>query len=164
MKEFIADFIKKHAVEINTENFLKVYGDAYIIFSKKQEVEDIGLLTEIFEEAGIKPLSHLSLVPFCYKAYSDIDEFIVPDNIKAIMEQAFCNCYYLERLKLPRSVKMIDRNAFIGCKALQYIQYDGEPTDFLAIQYHNLKECCHPDLQVLCSDGTVLKLSDIFMA
>lgn len=160
MKKFIIEFIKQHELAIDDENFIRVYMDAYEIFSERNEVESISLLTDMFEEAGIKPLEYMNFIPSYYKSDSTITQFVVPSTIKAIMADAFHNCTKLSAVRLPKTVKLIDKNAFRRCKSLQFIIYDGEPLDFMNINFSNLKDCCHPKLRVRCIDGTIINLGE----
>lgn len=156
MQNYIRDFIKRHAEEIDTDNFLRVYTAAVSHFSL---VTDISELTTIFESAGIYPLEHMNLVPMYYYAFSEEEAIeIHSDTVKVIYDYAFDMCSNLTTVSIPKSVNMISPDAFRGCPKLQYFQYEGTKEQFQEIKgLHGEFWQEHPDLKVLCKeDGEVL--------
>ena len=58
-----------------------------------------------------------------YRAFVDshVVEIKIPDNLKVIRDEAFCNCRDLETLTLPRSVEKLGSRAFMDCANLEYV-------------------------------------------
>lgn len=59
-----------------------------------------------------------------YKAFAShpqLEELIVPQNIKYIKPKAFINCVHLKRVILPPTIEEIGSGAFSGCDALESI-------------------------------------------
>lgn len=62
-------------------------------------------------------------------------------NVKSgtvtIAASAFENCKYLEVVELPKTLKIVDENAFAGCENLVEVIFDGELEDWLNIRFVN---------------------------
>lgn len=58
-----------------------------------------------------------------YRAFADshVVEIKIPDNLKVIRDEAFCNCQDLENVTLPRSVEKLGSRAFMDCANLEYV-------------------------------------------
>lgn len=52
---------------------------------------------------------------------SNVKEVIFEGNIKQIGKEAFCRCYRLEKIELPKSLRFIGNGAFDNCAALKNI-------------------------------------------
>lgn len=50
-----------------------------------------------------------------------VTEVVIPDCVKEIGEQAFCNCSNLTRITIPDSVTSIGEGAFECCKSFTSI-------------------------------------------
>lgn len=154
MKDYIAQFIRDHESDIDTNNWIKVYTSAASHFSL---IDDISALTNIFLEAGINPAEHMELLPRFYLAATDITEYVVPETIKVIYDEAFLYCKNLHSIIIPTSVKMIGSEAFKGCESLTFVQYLGTMEQWLKIQAKGAFEDLLP-ITVLCvKDGNLLQ-------
>ena len=49
-----------------------------------------------------------------------VTEVVIPDCVKEIGEQAFCNCSNLTRITIPDSVADIGEGAFDGCDSATF--------------------------------------------
>lgn len=59
-----------------------------------------------------------------YKALAvnmNIENAVIPDNIKTIMSKAFLNCINLETIQLPAGLESIGSRIFLGCSNLKRI-------------------------------------------
>ncbi len=54
--------------------------------------------------------------------HSGIKEAVIPEGVESIGENAFCECYVLERVVIPASCKKVATNAFKGCSALASLE------------------------------------------
>ena len=74
------------------------------------------LLTKlIIEELDINPLDFMSVVRMSYHRGAAISEINIPEGITKIEQFAFCDCYSLEKVTLPSTLKIIERRAFENC-------------------------------------------------
>lgn len=53
---------------------------------------------------------------------SDRYHFIVPEFVTEIADNAFRNCFRLEKIIIPENVEVINGDAFKGCKKLKYVE------------------------------------------
>ena len=53
--------------------------------------------------------------------YSNVTKVVLPDTITSIERGAFCNCYYLESITLPKGLIKIGEIAFSSCEVLTEI-------------------------------------------
>ena len=85
-------------------------------------VDDIGELTSILMQAGIDPLLGMTEIPvyFLYLQES-IKFFNIPQGITKINNYAFVYTD-LESITIPNSVRVIDSDAFYGCKNLKTVE------------------------------------------
>ena len=100
----LAEFIKAHVTEINNNDFTEVYKDAVISLDHPALT---GKLTEIFLDAGIRPLEYMEAVPDRYLDESKITSVTIPDNITSIGRYAFQNCDDLRSITIPNTVTSI---------------------------------------------------------
>ena len=55
-------------------------------------------------------------------------KFVVPDTVTCIKKEAFMNSLHLHEIYIPKSVEIIERDAFKGCENLE-IYCEDEPKD-----------------------------------
>ena len=55
-----------------------------------------------------------------YTEEEGVTEVVIPDCVKEIGEQAFCNCSNLTRITIPDSVADIGEGAFDGCDSATF--------------------------------------------
>lgn len=76
-----------------------------------------------------------------YPASKKAKTYIIPKSVNTIKGRAFENCKYLTTLKMPKSVKYIEKPycAFDNCKKLKHVYYSGSKKEWNKIKYHNNK-------------------------
>ena len=161
MKDYIANFLNYYADDIDNNEFIKVYAHACGRFSF---ISDIGELTRIFEEAGINPLNHISVIPrFYYSGSNEKAITIKGDAAKVIFDEAFAFCPNLESVLIPNQIRQIGNSAFTYCDNLKYIQYDGTYEEFRSMNFEYKRFLTsYPQAQILCMrSGEVLTYRDI---
>lgn len=149
MKSSVKFFLESHREQIRLNNFKELYFDAY------EEIPfQIGNMTTAFLKAGINPMLYVDKVLPEMFSDSTIKEVTIPNNIKAINQQAFSNNFYLEKIIIPKSVVGIQVSAFKGCYELKEIIYEGTVKEWERVY-------CEPatfgdcEVEVVtCSDGT----------
>lgn len=55
----------------------------------------------------------------CYPCGKEGSEYHVPEGVESIKEEAFLNVEHLERIYLPKSLKVIEKGAFKACVKLK---------------------------------------------
>ena len=96
----------------------KVYQDANTSLYYPASTEK---LTELFLDAGIKPLEYMKEVPKQYLDHSKITAVEIPNNITSIGDYAFRDCNGLTSIDIPDSVTSIGYQAFYSCDGLTSI-------------------------------------------
>ena len=110
-REDTINFIKDNIELIDKNNF-KVLYDKLLYYHR-------GNLTSILLEANINPLEYMDKVPDDYAfAAHNIDNIIIPNNIKEIGSSAFSNCESLKSITIRDSVTSIGKYAFAKCTSL----------------------------------------------
>ena len=130
----LSEFIKTHINDINSNDFTEVYRDAN---NQLKDSSSVGKLTELFLDAGIKPLEYMEEVPAHYLAHSAITSVEIPNNITSIGDYAFRDCNGLTSIDIPNSVTEIGGFACDNCKSLTSITIpDGvKKIDFCAFNW-----------------------------
>ena len=62
---------------------------------------------------------------------------IVPNNVKIIAENAFCDCDFIDKIEFPKSIIQIKEHAFTNCKSLKCISLYGKNLDFPLFPFEN---------------------------
>lgn len=75
------------------------------------------------------------------------ENMVIPDNVKAIGKYVFALNNTIKSVILPRSCTMIDKAAFFGCEALEYVEADGVKS----IAESAFEECIHLESITLSS-------------
>ena len=145
----LAEFIKTHVDEINNNDFTEVYKDALNSLSHKWYENTVGKLTEIFLDAGIKPLVYMQAVPDNYLANSKITSVEIPDNVKSIGNGAFALCSSLTSVTIPDSVTSIGSAAFRTCERLKSVTIP----DSVTYIGDNAFTCCYELTSVTISNS-----------
>lgn len=63
--------------------------------------------------------------------------YIVEDTAVSISAEAFLNCTQLTHITLPASLKAVDKDAFLGCTALDTVVFRGTFAEYLGIRFDN---------------------------
>lgn len=112
----IIDVVKNNKELFEVDDYKGIYAK----YSYTVPVNKIKDLTNFLYDIDIDPLKYVDVIPYYFLGFSDIKEFIVPDNIRYISEGAFANSA-LESIMFSDSVKVIGAQCFKGCKNLKNI-------------------------------------------
>ena len=88
------------------------------IYSKIKNIYRTREFTQILLEAGIDPAEIMGNIPDFYLHESNISNYDIPLNVKAIGSFAFKDCSGLTNVTIPDSVERISRYAFYRCDNL----------------------------------------------
>ena len=66
-----------------------------------------------------------------------IKNVIIDEGITSVGSYAFCNCTELETVTLPESLKVIGRDSFLGCEAIQGV-YLTDLTAWCAVSFYDV--------------------------
>ena len=77
------------------------------------------------------------------KFQSGIQSYTVPVGVEKIASSAFKNCDSLKELILPNSLKLVDTNAFDGCKHINRVEFTGTMVERLQIKWQTWIENGH---------------------
>ena len=114
--------------ELNNKDFKTIYdniNNAYYI---------VPAFTALLLKNNINPLKYMDEVPACFAYELNIKEFIIPDGIKFIGDNAFAKCDILTSITIPKSIIHIDDAVFWGCYNLKDIYYEGSEEDWSKIK------------------------------
>ena len=68
---------------------------------------------------------------------SDVEEVILPNNLKTIGQAAFCQCSKLKKINFPEKLERIRQNAFRSCTALESAVFPKEMLYIEASAFEN---------------------------
>ena len=69
------------------------------------------------------------------KAPNDLSgEYVIPEGVISIAENAFKGCSSLNQITIPRSLKRIEKDSFSDCKALTTVYYNGGIENWLNLE------------------------------
>lgn len=141
----LKDFIENSIDLIESNNFVEVYEDLAYDLSPGYGTQEqmIGEFTTCMLEADIDPLPHMPYIPTAYLygqnvSYfgipnhvdnignfafqeSDLEEIIIPSNVKVIGIKAFCTCESLTSVTIEDGCTIIGDYAFMYCEQLEEI-------------------------------------------
>ena len=123
----LQDILQENKELLNTYDFKKLYDVANKSLMNTSMY--ISNLTYLLMVAGIDPLKYMDEVPVCFAQELNIKEFIIPDGIKFIGDNAFARCDILTSITIPKSVTYIDSEAFVFNYKLKDIFYAGSEED-----------------------------------
>ena len=95
---------------------------AFAACSKKT----VSLISVVYDEQAY--LDNVS-----YKDRADIGEVNIADGVPEIKAELFSDCYNLEMISIPSSVKKIGKQAFISCD-IETVEFRGSLSDWLKIE------------------------------
>lgn len=126
MNRFFADDDVREAVE--SEDIAYIYNKFEHKFIYTQP------LTQFFREIDFDPLPHVKAI-HCgmYIREMTPETFVIPEGVECIKILAFHQCPNLSVIHIPKSVVVIDREAFSDCKNLHTIIYGGTQEDWINI-------------------------------
>ena len=67
-----------------------------------------------------------------FSGCESVKEFIIPEDVVTIDEEAFSGCSSLEKVTIPSTVEIISAGAFKNCKSLEEILFEGTKEDWEA--------------------------------
>lgn len=126
--DVLEEIVDTYTNEIDNNDFEFVYDE----INRFYDFEITGRFTDLLLDNGINPLKYMDYVPDYFLYRSDIESFIIPDNVIRIGEEAFSGCSNLTNLTIPGGMHSIERNAFLDCDNL-IITYDGTPGGWMNI-------------------------------
>ena len=156
----LKEFIEDHIDLIEEKRWSAVYS-----YAKAEIPFQVGNLSYNLIKAGVNPLDDINRVPsemFCDA--QELREIELPENILAIMRQAFKNCYQLTKLVLPLAIESIDETAFEGCYELKEVIYKGTAQELL--NKVNITEKMFWDTEIgtiTCSDADIMVRFDDYV-
>lgn len=135
MNPIIKKFIEENIEYIENNDFNTVYAKAMFVNHKIS----IGQLTDVFYDAGLNPLDHMTEIPSLYLDDSKLKTLIVSKNIRKINKSglAFSNIEHvdlhdnceltessfffsaLKKVKIPYIMNEVPDDCFSGCKLLK---------------------------------------------
>lgn len=149
-EQYAANFLPQHRMDINNNNFNKVYED----WEKSPSY-----LTNILISAEINPLPYLTNIPQGFaEGLTNIEEVVLTNKTVNIQSTAFLECSNLKYLYLPRSIKSIGMFSFIRCPEIE-VEYEGTVEEFKNIQLQLTS--FHFDVIIKCSDKEI-KFEDVW--
>ena len=113
--------------ELNNKDFKTIYDSI-------ESYNIVPAFTALLLKNNINPLKYMNEVPSCFANELDIKEFVIPDGIKFIGDNAFARCDILISITIPKSVTYIDNEAFIFNYKLKDIFYAGSEEDWSEIK------------------------------
>ena len=60
-----------------------------------------------------------------YKKNNQLEEIIIPNEIKELTEKCFCDCLYLNQIRIPSSITKIGKECFSNCSHLSKVIIEG---------------------------------------
>lgn len=78
-----------------------------------------------------------------FKEWKQLEEVILPSNLKKIEKGAFLGCTSLRELHIPRTVEVIEEEAFKGCHNLTIYLSNGN----IQIDNRGFEDCLEVILQ-----------------
>ena len=95
-KGSLKDIIIEFEEELNNKDFKTIYDNINNVYI-------VPAFTAILLKNNINPLYYMNEVPVCFAQELNIKEFIIPDGIKFIGNNAFARCDILTSITIPKS-------------------------------------------------------------
>ena len=127
----LKQFIEENISLIDANKWDEIYWNAPRFDCSEENPDGITpYLTDILLECGINPLSYMKEIPYGYYCNSEVEEFIVPDNIERIMYGTL-NLHKCKKFILPKNLKYLHLGIFdyVGCNDNFEIIYKGYRRD-----------------------------------
>lgn len=71
----------------------------------------------------------VTVIGECFVWMYSLTEVVIPDGVVVIGSSAFEGCSYLNSVTLPKSLKVIEDNAFLNCPSAMNIAFSGDPSE-----------------------------------
>lgn len=116
----IKAFVEEYIYLLDNDNYEEFYRQAVNYFlNHDTTVANVGMLTSMFQEAGINPLDYMDIIPGEYFIEHNFPGYYkVPKNIKKIKNGAFEFTEGLEAVYCPEGLLEIGMLAFHDCEDL----------------------------------------------
>lgn len=116
----IKAFVEEYIYLLDNDNYEEFYRQAVnYLLNHDTIIANIGMITSMFQEAGIDPLEYMDVIPEDYFIeHSFPVKYKVPRNIKKIKNGAFEFTDGLEELYCPEGLLEIEMLAFDQCDDL----------------------------------------------
>lgn len=154
-KQFL-NFVEENETLIRSNNWGEVYDKL-----KKTFIYDfrIGQFTYSLYSLDFDPLPYINYVPEGFLGWTNIKNFIIPDNIVEIKRSAFIGCNELENITLSKNIRKIGSGAFNFCNKLKKIILPG---NLVEIEVEAFYDC---GLESVFIPKSVLKIKkDAFLS
>lgn len=173
MTKELKEFIENSIDLIESNNFVEIYEDLAYDIDPTHSLQEqlIGEFTKTMLEADIDPLAHLPYIPTAYLygqnvSYfgipshidnignyafeeSELEEIIIPSNIKVIGVKAFCFCESLKRVTIEDGCTIIGDAAFMYCDELKEIFIPASVTTIMNDVFYDCNK-----LTIFCKKGS----------
>lgn len=86
---------------------------------------------------------------------TDVEEVILPEEIKHIESKAFTNCFNLKKINFPEGLEAVEDNAFMNCGSLTEVTLPESITKIGDCAFHNagIEQLTLPDPKNILSTG-----------
>lgn len=134
MNKQVKKFIEENVDLIENNKWEKIYINAESVLWL-----NVGEFTDALLACGINPLElGLNYIPNRFFYCGKIKEFIIPNNVTSIGNNAFYNCSSLTSIEIPDSITSIGSFAFYNCNSLTNIDI---PNSVINIGYGAFSYC-----------------------
>ena len=106
---------------INTNQWEKLF-DRVAYQEEDSDFVLISAVVEILTRAEIDFLPYVYKLPNYFLSESNIENIVIPGNVKEIGEQAFSYCDFLTSAIIEEGVKILDDRVFSGCSQLKTVE------------------------------------------
>lgn len=177
------DYIEEKAIKFIEDNIDLIEANNFEEFYTKRLRSGLDggyagtQITEMLLESGINPLFHMSKVPYGFIYNSDIEELIIPNNIKIIAwsairdmnklvdlyipdsvieigQYAFDGCSFKD-ISLPKSLQHIDRYVFRDCYKLETVTFRGTVSEWKSLRKNPGWKKGSKIKKIKCTDGEI---------
>ena len=122
-------------------------------------------LGELSENELVIPSRHdrkdvKSVAAYAFWNRTDIWYVHISSGIESIENDAFSECYHIESISLPNTLKRISEYAFNNCASLLEIRFSGTCDEWRAIEKEKDWNRGTPNYTVYCTDGNIIKKAE----
>lgn len=95
-----------------------------------QALSTIGGISQALLDAGVDPLENNKKIPPYFFATLPIISYKIPEGVEIIGKGAFALCEDLREVVLPKTIKIIQREAFLQAHKLKTIIFHGTTNEW----------------------------------